>query len=103
MFIVFHIKQMYVIVQWGGVRVLCFLMSPTSMPFVSPFCSCFLGRATHFLTAGWHAAWVNRKVGSKDRQEDEMFLTNVTAYQVSMHDACHVVLYVRTVPGAHFQ
>ena len=62
-----------------------------------------LSRATHSFTAGWHAAWVNRqKVGSKDRQEDEMFLTNVTAYQVSMHDTCHVVLYVRTVPTAHY-
>ena len=83
---------------------LCLLMSPTSMPFVSPFCFCFWGRATHFFTAGWHAAWVKRKkVGSKDRREDEMFLTNVTAYQVSMHDTCHVVLYVRTIPSAHFQ
>ena len=65
-----------------------------------------LGRATHFFTSRWHAAWVNRKkVGSKDRKEDENFLTNVTAYQVSMHDTCHVVLYGRTVtiPSAHFQ
>ena len=91
---------MYVIDQRGGVRLLCFLMPPTSMPLVSRFCFCFCGRATHFFTAGWHAAWVNRKkVGSKDRREDEMFLTNVTAYQVSMHDTCHVVLYVRTVPS----
>ena len=91
------------IVQWGGVRVLCLLMSPTSMPFVSPFCFCFRGCTTHFFTAAWHSAWVNRKkVGSKDRREDEMFLTNVTAYQVSMHDTCHVVLYVRTVPSAHY-
>ena len=60
---------------------LSLLLSPTSMPFVSPFCFCFWGRATHFFTAGRHAAWVNRKkVGSKDRREDEMFLTNVTAY-----------------------
>ena len=60
----------------------------------------------NFFTAGWHAAWVNRKkVGSKDRRQDEMLLTNVTAYQVSMHDTCHVVLCVRTVtvPNAHFQ
>ena len=95
---------MYVIVQLGGVRVLCLLMSPTSMPFVSPFCFCFWGRATHFFTARRHAAWVNhKKVGSQDRREDEMLLTYVTAYQVSMHDTCHVVLYVRTVPNAHFQ
>ena len=39
------------------------------------------GRATHFCIAGWHAAWVNRKKpGSKDHREDEMYLTNVTAY-----------------------
>ena len=85
---------------------LCFLMSPTSIPFVSPFCFCFRGHATHFFTTGWHAAMVNlKKVGSKARREDEMFLTNVTAYQVSMHDTCHVVLYGRTVtvPGLHFQ
>ena len=91
------------IVQWGGIRVLCLLMSPTSMPFVSPFCFCSWGRGTHVFTAGWHAAWVNRKkVGSKDRREDEMFLTNVTA---SMHDTCHIVLYGRTVtvPSLHFQ
>ena len=74
-------EDMYVILQWGGVRVLCLLMSPTLMPFVSLFCFCFWGRGTHFFTAGWHAAWVNRnKVGSKHRSEDEMFLTNVTAY-----------------------
>ena len=85
---------------------LCLLMSPTSMPFVSPFCFRFYGCATHFFTAGWHAAWVNRKkVGSKDRREDEMFLTNVTAYQVCMHDTCHFVLYGRTVtiPSLHFR
>ena len=83
---------------------LCLLMPPTLMPFVSPFCFYFWGRATRFFTAGWHAAWVNRKkVGSKDRPEDEMFLTNVTAYQVSMHDTCHIVLYVHTVSSAHFQ
>ena len=82
---------MYVIVQRGGVRVLCLLMPPTSMPFFSPFCFCFWGCATHFFTAGWHAAWVNRKkVGGKDHREEEMFLTNVTAYQVSMHDTRHV-------------
>ena len=92
------------IVQWGGVRVLCLWMSHTSMPFVSAFCFCFWGRAKHFFTAGWHAAWVNRtKVGSKDRREDEMFLTNVTAYEVSMHDTSHVVLYFRTVPSAYFE
>ena len=82
------------------------LMSPTSMPFVSPFCFCCWGRATHFFMARWHAAWVDRqKVGSKDRREDEMFLTNVTTHQVSMHDTCHVALYGRTVtvPSAHFQ
>ena len=69
------------------------------------FCFCFWGRATHFFTAGWHAAWVNRKkVGSKDRREDEMYLTNVTAYQVCMHDTRHDVLYGRTVtvPSLHF-
>ena len=45
----------------------------------------FLGRATHFCTAGWHAAWVNRKKpGSKDRRDNEMYLTNVTAYQVCL-------------------
>ena len=69
------------------------------------FVSRFWGRATHFCTAGWHAAWVNRKkVGSKDRREDEMYLTNVTAYQVCMHDKCHYVLYGHTVtiPGLHF-
>ena len=83
-------------------RVLCLLMPPTSMPFVSLFCFCFWGRAKHFFTSGWHAAWVNRKkVGNKDHREDEMFLTNVTTYQSSMHDTCHVVLYVRTVPNAH--
>ena len=50
-------------------------------------CLCFWGRATHFFTAGCYAAWVKRnKVGSKDRREDEMFLTNVTTYRVSMHD-----------------
>ena len=44
----------------------------------SHFLFLFLGRATHFCTAGWHAAWVNRKKpGSKDRREDEMYLTNV--------------------------
>ena len=91
------------IVQRGKMRVLCLLMSPTSMPSVSPFCFRFRGGATHFFTAGLHAAWVNRKkVGSKDRREDEMFLTNVTAYQVSMHDTCHFVLYVRTVPTANY-
>ena len=87
---------MYVIVQWGGVRVLCLWMSPTSMSFV----------ATHFCTAGWHTAWVNRKkVGSKDRREDEMSLTSVTAYKVSMHDKCHYVIYGRTVtvPSLHFR
>ena len=81
-------------------------MSPTSMPFVSLFCFCFWGRATHFFTAGWSAACVNRKkVGSKDRREDEMYLTNVTAYQVCMHDKCHYVLYGRTVivPSLHFR
>ena len=81
---------------------LCLLMSHTSMPFGSPFCFCLWGRATHFFTAGWHATWLNRKkVGSKDRREDEMFLTNMAA--VSMHDTCHVVLYVRTVPSAYFK
>ena len=76
---------MYVIVQWGGVRVLCLWMSPTSMSFISHFLFLFRGRATHFCTARWHAAWVNRKKpGSKDRREDEMYLTNVTAYQVCM-------------------
>ena len=72
----------------------------------SAFCFCFWGRATHFFTTGWHAAWVNRKkVGSNDRGEDEMFLTNVITYQVSMHDMCHVVLYGRTVtvPILHIQ
>ena len=64
---------------------LCSSMSPTSMSFVSHFFFLFLGRATHFCTAGWHAAWVNRKKpGSKDRREDEMYLTNVTAYQVCL-------------------
>ena len=58
---------MYVIVQWGGVLVLRLMMPPTSMPVVSPFCLCFWGRATHFFTARWQPAWVNRKkVGSKD-------------------------------------
>ena len=97
--------DMYVIIQWGGAWVLCLLISPTSMPFVSPFGFCCWGRVTHFFTAGWHAAGVNRKkVGSKDCREGEMFLTNVTAYQVSMHDTCHYVLYGRTVtvPSAHF-
>ena len=47
---------------------LCLLMSPTSMPFVSLFCFCFWGRATHFFTARWHAALVNhKKVDTKDR------------------------------------
>ena len=85
---------------------LCLLISPTSMPLVLPFCFCFWGRATHFVIARWHTAWVNRKkVVGKDRREDEMFLTNVTAYQVSMHDTCHVFLYGRTVtvPSAHFK
>ena len=92
------------IVQRGGLRVLCLLMPLTSMPLVSPFCFCFWGRATHFFTAGWHAVRVNRKkVGSKDRREDEMFLTNEAAYEISMHDTCHVVLYVRTVPSARYQ
>ena len=53
--------NMYVIVQRGGVWVLCLLMPPTLMPFVSRFCFCFWGCATHFFTAGWPAAWVNRK------------------------------------------
>ena len=85
---------------------LCLWMSPTSMSFVSYFLFLLLGRVTHFCTAGWHAAWVNRKkVGSKDRREDEMYLTNVTAYQVCMHDKCHYVLYGRTVtvPSLHFR
>ena len=59
-----------------------------------------------FSTAGWHAAWVNRKkVGSKDRRKDEMYLTKVAAYQVCMHDKCHYVLYGRTVtaPSLHFR
>ena len=63
-------------------------------------------RHVHICTAEWHAAWVNhRKVGSKDRREDEMYLTNVTAYQVCMHDKCHYVLYGRTVtiPSFHFR
>ena len=82
----------------------CLLRPPTSIPFVSCFCCCFWRRVTHFFTASWHSARVNRKkVASKDRREDEMFLTNVTAYQVSMHDRCHVVLYVRTVTSAHYQ
>ena len=77
-------------------------MPPTSMPFLSRLCFCLWGCATHFFTAGWHAAWVNpKKVGNKDRRQDEMFLDNVTAYQISMHDACHVVLYVRTVSSAN--
>ena len=77
-FIVFQIKQ-YVLLQWGGAGVLCLLMPPTSMAFVSPFCFSFWGRATHFFTGGRHAAWVNRKkVDSEGRREDEMFLTNVT-------------------------
>ena len=57
---------------------LCLLMPPTSMPFVSRFCLLLLGRATHLFTAGWrtthlctagwYGAWVNRKkVCSKDR------------------------------------
>ena len=77
---------------------LCLWMSTTSMSFVSHFLFLLLGRATHFCTAGWHAAWVNRKkAGSKERREAEMYLTNVTAYQVCMHDKCHYVLYGRTV------
>ena len=85
---------------------LCLSMSPTSMSFVSQFFFVFLGRATHFCTAGWHAAWVNRKKpGGKDRREDEMYLTNVTAYQVCMHDKCHYVPFRRTVPvpSLHFR
>ena len=33
-----------------------------------------------------------------------MYFTNVTAYQVSMHDKCHYVLYgcTVTVPSLHF-
>ena len=57
-------------------------------------------------TARWHAAWVNRKKpGSKDRREDEMYLTNVTTYQVCMHDKCHYVPFRRTVPvpSLHFR
>ena len=69
------------IVQSGAGRVLGLLMPPALMPFVSAFSFCFWGRATHFFTAGWHVAWVNcKKVGSKDRREDDTFLTNVTAY-----------------------
>ena len=76
------------------------------MSFVSHFLFLLLGRATRFCTAGCHAAWVNRKkFGSKDRREDEMYFTNVTAYQVCMHDKCVHVLYGRTVtvPSLHFR
>ena len=85
---------------------LCLWMTPTSMSFVSHFLFLLLGHATHFCTAGWHATWVNRKkVGSKDHREDEMYLTNVTAYQVCMHGKCHYVLFGRTltVPSLHFR
>ena len=101
---------MYVIVQWGGVRVLCLCMSATSMSFnvVSHFLFLLLGPRHTFLHSWVARSLFNRKkAGSKDRREAEMYLTNVTAYQVCMHDhdKCHYVLYGRTVtvPSLHFR
>ena len=53
-------------------------------------------------TAAWHATSVNhKKVGNKDHSEDEMYLTNVTAYEISKHDTSHFVLYLCAVYSAH--
>ena len=76
-----------------GTSRLDFVRVSISFVFVPP------GLCHVFVHIGWHVAWVNRKMlGSKGCREDEMYLINVTAYQVSMFDTCHVVLYLCTVP-----
>ena len=50
------------------------------------------------VAAGWHAGWVNRKrKGAKDKQDKEIWLTNLTRYQVyQIHGfAVHVSTILR--------
>ena len=50
------------------------------------------------VAAGWHAGWVNgKKKGAKDKQEKELWLTNLTTYQVyHVHGfAVHVTTILR--------
>ena len=50
------------------------------------------------VAAGWHAGWVNRKKkGAKEKQEKEIWLTNLTTYQVyHVHGfAVHVTTFLR--------
>ena len=56
--------DMYVIVQWGGVRMLCLGMSPTSMSFVSHFLFLLLGPCHTFLHS-----WVARNLGLPQESE----------------------------------
>ena len=76
-----------------------------------------VGRLTFFVSASGAVPHISAQLGCRQpgstarkwaariaERISEMYLTNVTAYRVCMHDKCHYVLYGRTVtvPSLHF-